>query len=103
MRLGAFKLTPPIGVMNSNLLPKTVNGTPPAARFYHRPAQEAQRLSVSPRTFASWLAKKRVPFRKVGRAILLCPDEVDRALEKFRVGPRTEPKRRASRTAEVQS
>jgi excisionase family DNA binding protein len=73
------------------------SAAPPTARAYNRPATEAKRLNVSVRTLATWLAEKRIPCRKIGRTVLIDPAESDAALERFRVGPATEPKRRAGR------
>lgn len=64
---------------------------------YHRIRDDAARLGVSLRTYATWLAEKRIPHFKIGRCVLVDPVAVDEALRKFRVGPSTEPKRRAKR------
>lgn len=53
---------------------------------YHRKPQEAERLNISPRLLDKWIAGKVIPYRKVGRAVLLDPAEVDRCLaDKWRV------------------
>ena len=92
--------------MNLNATCSTASATPTgtaatAPRYYHRPADEAKRLHVCPRTLATWIAERRIPHRKVGKIVLLDPQEVDEALARnFRVGcvgePRP-PKRRMER------
>ncbi len=69
----------------------------PHIKKYHRSREDAARLGVSLRTYATWLAERRIPHFKVGRCVLVDPVAVDKALNKFRVGPATEPKRRAKR------
>jgi excisionase family DNA binding protein len=69
----------------------------PHVKKYHRIREDAARLGVSLRTYATWLAERRIPHFKVGRCVLVDPVAVDEALRKFRVGPSTERKRRAIR------
>lgn len=45
---------------------------------------EADRLNIAQRTLWRWIKSRRVPSYKVGRRILLRPDEVDVALNRFR-------------------
>jgi excisionase family DNA binding protein len=45
---------------------------------------EADRLNIAQRTLWRWIKARRVPSYKVGRRILLRPDEVDIALGRFR-------------------
>ena len=82
----------------STELPATI--TP---RNYHRPADEAKRLGVCQRTLATWISEKRIPVFRIGRCLLLAPDQVDAALAaRFRVayaGEPRPPKRRATRIA----
>lgn len=50
---------------------------------YLRPAELAQRLSISPRQLRQWQHDKVIPYLKVGRTILFDPDKVAAALERF--------------------
>jgi hypothetical protein len=68
-----------------------------APSAYLRPPEEAARLGVSLRLLASWQAEGLVPFFKIGRCVLFDPSATDAALQKFRRGPPTSPKRRAVR------
>ena len=45
---------------------------------------EADRLNIAQRTLWRWIKARRVPSYKVGRRILLRPDEVDIAMGRFR-------------------
>jgi hypothetical protein len=52
-------------------------------RRYNRPADEAKRLGISLRQLSNWRRDRTIPFIKRGRVILLCPQAVDEALERF--------------------
>jgi len=88
----------------ANATPTSTAATTP--RCYHRPADEAKRLHVCPRTIATWLSERRIPYRKCGKIILLDPVEVDEALARnFRVpalGEPRPPKRRMQRITQEQ-
>jgi excisionase family DNA binding protein len=45
----------------------------------------AQTYRVSLRTVGQWVAERRIPAMKLGRAVRFRPDAVARALEKFEV------------------
>jgi excisionase family DNA binding protein len=45
----------------------------------------ATAYKVSPRTVGKWIAERRIPVLKLGRACRFRPDAVARALEKFEV------------------
>ena len=47
---------------------------------------EALRTGFSERQFHRLIKSRKVPAFKVGRKVLLRPNEVDAALEKFRIG-----------------
>jgi excisionase family DNA binding protein len=50
----------------------------------------ADRYSVSPRTIEYWVRKRRIPYFKVGRALLFRIEECDKAVERFkRIAART--------------
>ena len=52
-------------------------------REYNRPVDEAKRLGISRRQLSNWMRDRTIPFIKRGRVILLKPDVVDSALERF--------------------
>jgi excisionase family DNA binding protein len=52
-------------------------------RCYNRPVDEAKRLGISRRQLSNWMRDRTIPFIKRGRVILLCPQAVDEALERF--------------------
>jgi excisionase family DNA binding protein len=52
-------------------------------RCYNRPVEEAKRLGISRRQLSNWMRDRTIPFIKRGRVILLCPQAVDEALERF--------------------
>ena len=55
-------------------------------RRYNRRAHEAERLGISSRLLDKWVSGRVIPFRKVGRAVLFDPAEVDRCLaDRWRV------------------
>ena len=65
----------------------------PAPLHYNRPPREAERLGLSMRTLAALMADRKIPFLKVGKAVLLNPAEVDAALARnFRVAATGEPR-----------
>jgi len=65
---------------------------------YHRKPTEAARLGISLRLLDKWIAGRVIPFRKIGRAVLIDPAEVDRVLaDKWRVAAVGEPRRRMGR------
>jgi excisionase family DNA binding protein len=45
----------------------------------------AQNCRVSLRTVGQWIAERRIPYIKLGRAVRFRPDAVAKALEKFEV------------------
>jgi excisionase family DNA binding protein len=45
----------------------------------------AAAYQVSPRTVGKWIAERRIPVLKLGRACRFRPDAVAKALEKFEV------------------
>jgi len=70
---------------------------------YLRPEAAALRLGISKRCLSLWMVRRVIPYRKVGRAVFFRPDELDAALEKFRVAsvgePPTPRKRHTERNA----
>jgi excisionase family DNA binding protein len=52
-------------------------------RRYNRPVEEAKRLGISRRQLSNWMRDRTVPYIKRGRVILLDPQKVDEALERF--------------------
>lgn len=52
-------------------------------RRYNRPVDEAKRLGISRRQLSNWMRDRTVPYIKRGRVILLDPQKVDEALERF--------------------
>jgi excisionase family DNA binding protein len=45
----------------------------------------ASTYQVSPRTVGKWIAERRIPVLKLGRAVRFRPDAVQKALEKFEI------------------
>lgn len=45
----------------------------------------AEAYQVSPRTVGKWIAERRIPVLKLGRACRFRPDAVAKALEKYEV------------------
>lgn len=45
----------------------------------------ASTYQVSPRTVGKWIAERRIPVLKIGRAVRFRPEAVAKALEKFEV------------------
>lgn len=70
---------------------------------YLRHEAAAKRLGICPRTLSIWQRKRIVPFRKIGRAVLFRSDELDAAVDRFRVNaigePPTPRKRHTERNA----
>lgn len=52
-------------------------------RRYNRPVDEAKRLGISRRQLSNWMRDRTIPFIKRSRVILLDPQKVDEALERF--------------------
>lgn len=52
-------------------------------RRYNRPVEESKRLGISRRQLSNWMRDRTVPYIKRGRVILLDPQKVDEALERF--------------------
>ena len=59
---------------------------------------EAQRTGFSVRQFHRLIKSRKIPAFKVGRKVLLRSDEVDTALNKFRIGAIGEKTNRGSHT-----
>ena len=51
---------------------------------YMRVKQAAEFLSISVDTLRDWMRKRIIPFRKIGGTILLDPDELVEAVDRFR-------------------
>lgn len=45
----------------------------------------ADHCNVSKRTFETWLSKRIVPHRRIGRIIRCVPEELDEAMARFKV------------------
>jgi excisionase family DNA binding protein len=45
----------------------------------------ANHYRVSIRTVGEWIAARRIPFLRIGRAVRFRPESVEKALEKFEV------------------
>ncbi|MGO9245275.1 MAG: helix-turn-helix domain-containing protein [Verrucomicrobiia bacterium] len=68
---------------------------------YLRRKAAAEYANISLRTLSIWMARRIIPFRKIGRTVLFDPAELDAALDKFRIAAVGAPplrKRRATRT-----
>ena len=52
---------------------------------YMRKAQAAQFLGISVRTLTDWQRARIIPFRKIRRAVLFDPHELEQAVGRFRV------------------
>ena len=65
--------------------PSKMNTTPPL----HAPLWTREDVSrtyrVSVRTVGNWIAERRIPVLKLGKAVRFRPDAVAKALEKFEV------------------
>jgi excisionase family DNA binding protein len=51
---------------------------------YSNVKDEAKRLGISQRLLWRWIKARRVPSIKCGRRVILRPDEIDAALNRFR-------------------
>jgi excisionase family DNA binding protein len=51
---------------------------------YTNVKSEAERLGISQRLLWRWIKARRVPSIKCGRRVILRPDEIDAALDRFR-------------------
>ena len=70
---------------------------------YLRRKAAAEYTNISPRTLSIWMARRIIPFRKIGRTVLFDPAELDAALNKFRVAAVGDPPVRKRRAMRVQS
>jgi excisionase family DNA binding protein len=50
-------------------------------------SEAAGRLGISPLTLRSWLRQGRLGYHRLGRRILLSPDDVERFIDQSRVEP----------------
>jgi excisionase family DNA binding protein len=69
-----------------------------AARLYLRPDELVAVLGISRRTLSKWQAKRLVPFRRIGRAVLFSVKEVQATIDRFSVAAIGEPKPSARHT-----
>ena len=70
-----------------SLYPSQKNNFPPtlnAGVKYSNVRDEALRLNIGTRTLWRWIKAGRVPSYKLGRRVLLRPEEIDYALMNFR-------------------
>jgi hypothetical protein len=68
---------------------------------YARPPEAAWYAGVCPRTFQNWMKRGVVPYRKIGRCVLVDLGELDQALARFKRNAIAPPrKRRAGRVTE---
>lgn len=70
---------------------------------YLRRRAAAEYTNISPRTLSNWMARRIIPFRKIGRTVLFDPAELDAALNKFRIAAVGDSPVRKRRAIRVQS
>jgi len=70
---------------------------------YLRRKAAAEYTNISPRTLSIWMARRIIPFRKIGRTVLFDPAELDAALNKFRIAAVGDPSIRKRRAMRIQS
>ena len=56
-------------------------GQPEGEPLTVRPAQMARMLGISPRTLQNWMARRGLPFTRIGRTVLLDPRAVMKWLQ----------------------
>jgi excisionase family DNA binding protein len=72
-----------VSALNDNDEGKSMNNGSISKKWSVEQAAEA--LGVSPHTIRAWLRQRRVPYLKLGRRVLLDPQDVQRFIDSNRV------------------
>jgi len=75
----------------------TIDGTDTGAalpRLYLRPDEAARAIGISRRTLSEWQSSRVIGFRRIGRTVLFSVADIQTAIDRYRVAPVGEPKRR---------
>jgi excisionase family DNA binding protein len=73
----------------------------PLPRLYLRPDEAALAIGVSRRTLASWQSTRVIGFRRVGRTILFSVEDIQAALDRYRIAPISEAPKRKHRMQRI--
>lgn len=57
----------------------------PITSRYLRKADAAKYLGIAERTLEKWMVRRVVPYRKIDRTVLFDPEELDAAVNRYRV------------------
>jgi excisionase family DNA binding protein len=63
-------------------------------RLYLRPDEAARVIGISRRTLSEWQSARVIGFRRIGRTVLFSVEDIQTAIDRYRIAPVGEPRPR---------